>query len=415
MRRALVAGLATILSAMIVTPDTGNASSSTSHDLQLIRNQDPTLLAAMARQEALHPSAEILLGAAMRLPSDSGYAGIAYEADGVTVYYKGTLADEMAEAVATARHIAPVTVKVAAYSHAELAAAQAVLASAVAAGHVDIQAIGIRGDGSGLEVERIPAATRAQWDRQGRATTDATTVIAELRLAVPVSVTTATAPITRTSSRENDSPPWNGGGYFESYRGYEKRMNCTTGFGVFRGSQSYVLTAAHCMTAPDIAYNGHVFGCCYEQMGPVYVEDWRRDILLINARGFYWIFDGGPSSSITKTVHSWGYRVTNELLCTSGAASGVVCGDKTQSGGDWMIFGCDSDGDCFTMSNMAKAINVNGLTVGVKGDSGGPVFSLDRDGVRAKGTMSAVSGATALYYQDMDDIVSSLGATPRTA
>ena len=80
-----------------------------------------------------------------------------------------------------------------------------------------------------------------------------------------------------------------------------------------------------------------------------------------------------------------------------------------------MIFGCDSDGDCFTMNNMAKAINVNGLTAGVKGDSGGPVFSLDRDGVRAKGTMSAIGGATELYYQDMDDIVSSLGATPRTA
>jgi hypothetical protein len=171
------------------------------------------------------------------------------------------------------------------------------------------------------------------------------------------------------------------------------------------------------MTAPDIAYNNHFGGCCFEEIGTAYQHNSDRDLLLINARGSVLMFDGGPVSSVTKRVHSWGYRITGELLCTSGSKSGIICGDRTQSGGSYTVHTCDSDGDCYTMHNFAKAININGQSVGQPGDSGAPVFSLDGDGVRAKGSLTAreSSNHAVLYYQDMDDIVGTLGTTPITA
>jgi streptogrisin D len=399
----------------------GGRSASAADDPQLIDNQDPALLAQMRAQERLHPAAQALLEAASKLPSDSGFAGVGYEREGVALYYKGALPAPMGAAVAAARRTAPVFVTTAAYSRAELEQAQAILTAAVERNHSDIQAIGVAGDGSGLAVERMPAATaatrRTKLAARHLASKDADALLAELRLDVPITVTTAAAPIEFLASRENDFAPWNGGGQFETWRQLDMRSPwCTTGFGVWKGGQSYVLTADHCMTAPDRAYNGHFGGCCFEEIGPVYQSNWDKDILLINARGSALMFDGGVNSNWTKTVHSWGYRVNTELLCTSGSRSGVICGDKTNPY-EWDIGICDSDGDCFTIHDMARADNINGRCVGVNGDSGGPVFSLHGTGVRAKGTISArnTSNCTILYFQDMDEIVGSLGATPRTA
>lgn len=421
---ALAPGLspALVAPALAASAGTHAAAPVTADDPQLIDNQDPALLAEMRAQQRLHPAAQLLLEAAVGLPPDSGFAGVGYEGDGVTLYYKGALPPEMAAAVAGARRGAPVTVKVAVHSRAELERAQAVLTATVEREHGDIQAIGVAGDGSGLAIERMAPATAAAMRatlaaKRGLTSTNADAILSRLGLGVPVTVTTAPGPIEQLASRENDFSPWNGGGQYETWRGLERRSSwCTTGFGVWRGSQSYVLTADHCMSSPDRAYNGHFGGCCFEEIGPVYLSNWDKDILLINARGSALMFDGGVNSNWTKTVHSWGYRVNTELLCTSGSRSGVICGDKTNPY-EWNTYGCDSDGDCFTMHDMARADNINGQCVGVGGDSGGPVFALDGNGVRAKGVISGKNSSNCqiLYFQDMDEIVGSMGATPRTA
>jgi streptogrisin D len=402
----------------------GGAASATSDDPQRIDNQDPALLAEMRKQERLRPAADRLLRAAMKLPADSGYAGVGYEGDGVTLHYKGALPSGMAAAVTEARRAGPVAVKAAAYSHAELERAQAKITAAAQAEHSDIQAVGVADDGSGLVVEKMTQATAATMratltKEKGVSGKNADALLADLSLDVPVSVKTAAGPVTLLSSREDDWSPWNGGVQYETWRGLDQRSDwCSTGFGVWKGSQTYVLTADHCMSAPggDRAYNGHFGGCCFEEIGPVYQSNPGKDMLLINARGSALMFDGGVNSNWTKTVHSWGYRVRDELLCTSGSKSGVICGDKTNRY-EWDVYACDSDGDCFTLHDMARADNINGQCVGVNGDSGGPVFALDGNGVRAKGIISGknTNNCTVLYFQDMDEIVGTLGATPRTA
>lgn len=391
-------------------------------DPQLTDNQAPALLAEMRRQEHLEPAAQRLAEAAQLPSPGSGFAGLAYQGEGIVLYYKGDLPEHMQAALRDARKIGPVMVVPATYSRQELERAQAALTTAVEQSHVEVEAIGVAEDGSGLVVDVMPAVKAKLMRetlaaRKGITTLSAHDFLASARLDVSVTVRTGAGGLTFMPSRENDYAPWNGGDEYETWRGLDERSSwCSTAFGVTKGSQTYVLTAAHCMTAPDVAYNGHFGGCCFEEIGPVYSENWDKDILLINARGSVLMFDGGVDSSIAKTVHSWGYRVKDELLCTSGSRSGVICGDKTDPY-EYNVYGCDSDGDCFTMHDMAKAKNINNQCVGVGGDSGGPVFSLDGNGVRAKGVISgkASNDCTILYFQDMDEIVGSMGWYPRTA
>jgi hypothetical protein len=411
-----------LLLALSITPGVVRADppAPAANDPQLTDSQSPELLAEMRRQEKLHPAAQALLEAAVKLPRTSGYAGVAYEGDGVTLYYKGSLPAAMASAVADARRIGPVTVKMAAFSRAELHRAQAQLAAADKLGHSNIQAIGTLDDGSGLHVERMPPATaekmRAKLASKGLTSKDADTLVAGLNLGVPVKMTTATAPI-NPLSRESDFSPWSGGAEFETWRDLEKRSDwCTTGFTVAKNSRTYMLTAAHCMTAPDVAYNGHFDGDAYfAEIGPVYQEDWEHDVLLIDAPGEAWIYDGGVNTTIRKPVHSWGYRTVNELLCHSGSRSGTICGLKTQ-GGEYTIKGVDSDGDLTYMNDLGLVEQIDHLAAGQDGDSGGPVFSLDGDGVRAKGTVTAGGNAPYyLYFADLDEVVGGpLAATPLT-
>jgi streptogrisin D len=102
------------------------------------------------------------------------------------------------------------------------------------------------------------------------------------------------------------------------------------------------------------------------------------------------------------------------LLCQSGATSGTVCNMQTQSG-TYSSYGCDSDGDCYYMHGMAKAVKLDGGVIGQGGDSGAPVFSLNGSGVTAKGVLSGrqTTNYAVMLYQDMDDTTANLWY-PRT-
>jgi streptogrisin D len=173
---------------------------------------------------------------------------------------------------------------------------------------------------------------------------------------------------------------------------------------------TYLLTAAHCSTTQPLFDNAG------ELIGGVYRQDWRYDVLLVNARGMYWIFDGTPTTSFHKAVRIYGYPVVNQLLCQSGATSGTICGLQTVSG--VYSFGlCDSDGDCFTVYDMNRAYQINGQTATRRGDSGGPVFSLHGDGVQAKGIVNGFCGSygsNCMYFQDFATVSNLFSVYPRT-
>ena len=385
-------------------------------------NIDPHILAIMRQQEKLNPAVTILTQAAMADPN-SGIASVAFEGAGLSLYWKGALTPAMSSALAAARRIGPVTVKPAAYSQAELMAARDRIEKAETGS--DIQTIKMNSDGSGLSIERIPpTATKALAAKAARAAKvagaraplqTAADVVAAAGVTVPVRITTASAPITLYSCpssgciRTNDESPWNSGDYINWYHNTQGNWwHCTTGFGVrvpSWGSQTYILTAAHCATwhagGGDDAYDG-----AYEYMGrAMLTEDWDKDLILIDARGYPWMFDGDANTGRHKVVHSWGYRATGEYLCQSGSTSGTVCGLQTQ-GGDITNWGCDSDGACYYLHGLTQALQVNGQQAAQGGDSGGPVFSLDGDGVRAKGIVSAGQG-NSLLFQDMADVTTS--------
>jgi streptogrisin D len=371
-------------------------------------------LAIMRKQEALHPAVEILQRAIRE--SSSGYAGLALEGEGITLYWKGDLPSDVTRAMRSAQKIGPIKVRSARFSRAELEL-QAERISSV--GRTDIQSIFVPGDGSGLSIEKMPP-DEAGWAALKSPVTTAEQAVASVPSNIPVKIATAHTSVELTAcaggvcSRLDDESAWNSGTFIARNGTYL----CSTGFGVNVLSQPglhHILTAAHCGSAGDyfIDFTGELVG----SMG---LDDWDRDVGTIQANGWYWMWDGPSTTTFHKTVHSWWYPADGELVCQSGY-HGTVCNMQTQSGATYAVTGCDSDGDCYTMHAFKKVVKLDAGDVAVRGDSGGPVFTLDGDGVRAKGLVTARTKSSAsapyydiMYYQDMVDIRDRNGLEPRT-
>lgn len=211
------------------------------------------------------------------------------------------------------------------------------------------------------------------------------------------------------TTRENDSAPWWGGAKIISERGGYFRGGCTSGFGVTNGYTEYMLTAAHCATAPD-----SVRDPTWEYMGLVSREDWRLDILLVGTNVGNRIYDGRIGDYFTKPVSGWNWVTADERLCSSGAVTGVVCDLTVINIWASTLYLCDSDGDCYWVRDLVVAQRPNGNPGSRKGDSGGPVFiPLSNGSVVAKGTITGVSG-DLLLFQDFGTTRYTFGVWPQT-
>lgn len=182
-----------------------------SPDPQSTDNLDPALLREMRRQNDLEPALHAIWDEQLKTPR-SGFAGVAYEGEGLSVYWKGDLTPGMRAALARARNWGAVTVKPAAYSEAELHATGEKIHKTIRRHRgSEIQSVGYKPDGSGLEVTRGPEVVdpRSATDSRsvGRAKTPVAQILKEAGVTVPVTVVDATEPLDLLSSRLDDSPP----------------------------------------------------------------------------------------------------------------------------------------------------------------------------------------------------------------
>jgi hypothetical protein len=376
---------------------------------------DAVTLATMRWQETLQPAIVALAA----LQSGPGFAGLSIEGNVISVYYKGRIPPALEPAVRLARQTASVEIRSARFSAADLRS-QADQIWRAAQPDSDIQTITINGDGSGLTIEKLPSDRTERREKAGASIKPTERIVASVNVASPVTITTAAAPVELTAcsgpcSRIDDESPWNSGTFIHNPRA---NYRCSTGFAVhnpFPQTGYKILTAAHCGSAGD--YYEDFTG---EYVGSVGLDDWSHDVGTINAQGWYWMWDGSSTTTWHKTVRSWWYPTNGELVCQSGY-HGTVCNLKTQSGDTWVVRACpDSDGDCYNMFDFKKVIKQDAGDVAKSGDSGGPVFTLDGSGVRAKGLVSARSKTSTsspyynvMYYQDMVNIYDVHGLEPR--
>src|SRR4051794_8004250 len=127
-----------------------------------------------------------------------GYAGIVLEDAQVALWWKGALPAVMADVVVRASKTAPVQVRAAAHTLAELEAAAATIrVKRVVGAH----AVKVKADGSGLVVAVRPAT------KEGAARTAAAAALPDV--GVPVAVVQE-EPL-QSTSRDDDWPGWKGG------------------------------------------------------------------------------------------------------------------------------------------------------------------------------------------------------------
>ncbi|MEU7589724.1 hypothetical protein AB0A95_25925 [Micromonospora sp. NPDC049230] len=351
-------------------------------------------------QERMNTAAARITKAAER-SANSGFAGIV--ADPTTrqlqVYWKG---EPPAQLVATARATVATKVLSAPYSQRELLSAAERLRAKVGN---QITTVGPRADGAGLLVGTQDGLLGA-------------TALA----GVPVTVQTgvAAAPATRW----DDSPPWWGGA---AWRNTATGGGCSTGFGVYQGGVTRVLSAAHCANLNVLATDP-----TGQTIGTVGTRNVSTDTLLLNGSGGGRVFNnstdaaGAVVSEFNNQVIGASASQVGNWVCTSGAYSGTRCSIQVRARNL-----CINVRNFGTVCGQVQAENTTGTNAVGQGDSGGPVEIVNAANtlqVWATGTNTAIDDtntsvpctgyvttgrvcAWRFYYEDILSGMAGVGAS----
>jgi streptogrisin D len=311
----------------------------------------------------------------------AGSAGIVLEDDAVALWWKGEVPAAMRRVLDRAARTAPIRVRTADHSVAELRGAAGRLRAAWPGGDAAIEAIKLRPDGSGLVVS-VPAAARP---------------VAVPSVGVPVDVASE-APL-RPVSRDDDFAPWKGGATIVNR---DQGTACTSGFGVRNGSASYILTAGHCGQSGQ-----HFTDARGEAIGTIGPRNQDHDVELVptsSVDGYVYI--GTPTDGTVALVQGWDWTFVGEYLCQSGVSSSrdlgrPVCNLKV------LFFYSDRE-------DLVEAEQTEGQPAARPGDSGGPIYSVAANGkIVAKGTTTRTAGAR-LGFQDYGTAWRDFGVVPAT-
>ncbi len=412
-----------------VTPSptaTPSATPSPAADLPGVSAEDAQL---MRNQEALRAVAVQLIGEG---PEDErylipGFAGITVSPADNTIhlYWKGRAPANVEAVRASLPPGITVTVHPARFSLAEMREAQDDVVSvtgqespALTRAGARISRIGPISDGSGLRVtyddatppaatglsvaDQLANATRDRLSGNTQATEGLSQSInstlraqitsgvdSALERLVTVPVFTSFEPLAQTSAgRQNDKPSWFGGAALRSPTG----KYCSTGFGATRfDGRHVILTASHCA---GYAVNGNYEDPTGEYVGKISGQSARRDVALIltnagvSTGNRVW-FGSPRENADSRVVNRSAFNYEGELVCTSGAATGIHCSSRIT---------CDAcsnrTADGVFHSPVIIATRTTRSTSVGSGDSGGPVVALEGNRVVAKGIISSGNGVT---------------------
>jgi cellulose binding protein with CBM2 domain len=205
-------------------------------------------------------------------------------------------------------------------------------------------------------------------------------------------------PMSRRSTRLDDSAPWSGGTSILRDPG----VLCTSGFGVrdLATDSPYLITAGHCgeLGAVWMDRTGEVIGTTVRRN-----TDHDDEVVATGAAGNK-VYVGGPTDGVQATVAGWTEVFPGQLLCQSGntsaeAIGGPVCNLEVQ------FHYTDRE-------DLVEATQLDGQESARGGDSGGPVYAVTAQGtLLAAGTTTRSAGPGfgfqdfATYRDDFGDLV----------
>ncbi|WP_424857087.1 DNRLRE domain-containing protein [Streptomyces sp. SAI-170] len=223
--------------------------------------------------------------------------------------------------------------------------------------------------------------------------------------AVAVEVAPGTAAVEQQANRQYDTSPYYGGARIKSYVSNTSAKWCTAGFSWRYDGKWYMVTAGHCTSG-----NGTILDPAEKDyIGPVVRDNWKNGSgsVKLSGQSYYSgdlslyrvlpgstasarIYKGGKTSSTSREVHDYWRRwaQSGDQFCTGGMMTGEKCGWKVKSTQATIKY--DDDGS--VARNMVVAKKTSG-TCTIKGDSGGPTYTVDGSGrAYAKGIISGGGG-----------------------
>ncbi|MFF3005309.1 RICIN domain-containing protein [Kitasatospora sp. NPDC057940] len=330
------------------------------------------------------------------LEKTSGYAGAvaAPEKRRVEIFWKGQVPSPVSEFIASSR--IPVDLGPAPYSRTELEeAAKPVMEQmgrSAAAGRVTEVAIPANGTGLQVQVAGSLAGGKGVRAATAAASSDRPQALAEVKVPVEVEVVPDPA---QTLSRSDEQAF--AGAYMRNSPGSFGAGTCSTAFTTGNGN---ALTARHCFPDPNrtTVYNSAGGAFADLASGPVTHRSTTVDVATVKSsdgsffkpamwRGATSLIGDGRGQWTTPVTHAES-PVQGNIVSTSGAMSGergsIQVKSKVQQ-----YEAKDSYGNSRQYGPAWNAKQLNGGVAAGSGDSGGPVFSFNSEGVTAVGIISA--------------------------